>query len=171
MFKAIAVLLLFSSCTMAGFFQSAQLSRRKKLLMEYRDFLQRLETEMGYFKEPLPRLFQKIHQNTNNPLDILLRQCLINMEITDLSIDKIWETAIYTAYAGEPLKSSDFTTLSKCGTFIGQSSFQGQQSHFDLLLQELSVQIRNAEELCKTKGALYSKAGLSVGAVLAIALL
>ena len=171
MFKGLAIILIFSSCTLVGMFSSSQLQRRKKLLLDFQDFLQKLETEMGYFKEPLPEMFQKFHQNSNLPLDILLRQCLWTLERTDSSVQEAWRAAIYSAYENEPLKPADLAVLCKCGDFLGQSDYLGQKGYFALLKQELSRQIQEATDFCKTKGTLYNKAGISIGAVLAIALL
>lgn len=171
MFKYFAILLIFFSCTMIGFFQSSQLSRRRILLTQYRDFVQKFETEMGYFKEPLPLMLQKIHTESNEPVDILLRHCMIKLDTVKDSMEGIWKDAVVSAYENEPLKPYDLELFAKCGTFIGQSGYQGQQGHFSLLKDELSRQIEEAERQLKIKGPLYSKAGLSIGAVLAIALL
>ena len=171
MFKIFAILLGFTACTLIGCYQSAQLSRRRKLLTEYRDLLQRLETEMGYFKEPLPIIFQKLQQGGNNPAAILLRQCYLQTQKGIKPISQAWEEGITAAYAGEPLKREDFAVISKCGTFIGQGDYHSQKGHFSLLRQELERRIEDAEAACKSKGPLYRKAGISIGAVLAIALL
>lgn len=171
MFKAIAIILIFTSCTMTGCYQSMQLNRRKHLLTEFRDFVQRLHTEMGYFKEPLPVILQKLHKGTDSPIDILLRQCLILMETSNVEMRTMWDSASKSAYEGEPLKTADLAVIARCGSFIGQSDFDGQEGHFALLKEELSRQIEDADRQLKTKGALYSKAGVSIGAVLAIALL
>ena len=171
MYKFIAILFIFCSCTIIGLYQSAQLARRKALLHQYRDLLQHMETEMGYFKDPLPVILQKMHKGTNQPADLLLRQCLFQMEQGSETIADIWERAIGEAYDGEPLNASDLTIMTKCGSFLGQSDYQGQKGHFALLQGELNGQIDDATANCKTKGTLYTKAGISVGAVIAIALL
>ena len=171
MYKWIAILLIFSCCSIIGLFQSGQLTRRKKLLLQYRDLLQKLDTEMGYFKEPLPLIFQRLQTADNEPADILLRQCLLQMRESSTSISELWSKAIESAYENEPLKTEDIAIFSKCGTFLGQSDFRSQKGHFTLLQGELEKQIREAEENIRTKGSLYSKAGFSIGAVIAIALL
>lgn len=171
MFKLSALLFIFTSCAIVGFYQASRLSRRKILLIQYRDLLQRLETEMGYFKEPLPRILEKLHSGTNEPVDLLLRQCMLEIENGTEGLEKIWTCAVRSAYEQEPLKTADYTVLNKCGSFIGQSDYQRQKGHFSLVKEEISRQINNAEEDCRTKGPLYSRAGLSVGAIVIIALL
>ena len=171
MFKFIAILLIFTSSTIIGFYQSGQLTRRRKLLVEYRDLLQRLEAEMGYFKEPLPMILKKLQTGSNEPADLLLRQCLLQMETTKEPMDDIWKHAVKSAYENEPVKPSDLDVFMKCGAFIGQSDYQRQKGHFELLRKDLSDRIEDAAAVCSIKGPLYSKAGISVGAVLAIALL
>ena len=95
MFKAIAIILIFASCTLIGCYQSMQLNRRKTLLTEFRDFVQRLHTEMGYFKEPLPVILQKLHKDTDSPIDILLRHCLIQLETNTHEMAEIWTALLF----------------------------------------------------------------------------
>lgn len=171
MFKIIAMILLFSTSTLIGFYQAARLSRRYKLLLQYRDFLKRLETEMGYFKAPIPQILQKLHRDDNEPIDVLLRQCLLHLETSTASLAQIWENALIAAYEGEPINGSDLALFTKCGSFLGQSDYKGQMGHFMLLNKELDCRIEDAHHINQTKGTLYSKAGLSIGAILAIALL
>ena len=171
MFKLLSIFLLFSSSVIIGTYFNSQFLRRKKLLIQYRDFIQKLETEIGYFKEPLPLILEKLHSGTNDPIDILLRQCMMHLDETTASASEIWHRAVMSAYETEPLKSADLAVLSKCGTFLGQSDYNSQKGHFMLLKEELSQQIKEAEEICRVKGPLCTKAGISVGAVIAIALL
>lgn len=61
--------------------------------------------------------------------------------------------------------------MKKCGDFLGQSDFAGQQDHFLLLNHQLDRQIEQASQAADTKGKMYSRLGLSAGAVLAIVLI
>ena len=61
--------------------------------------------------------------------------------------------------------------MKKCGDFLGQSDFKGQQDHFRLLGLQLDRQIEDAEEGIRTKGRMYGKMGISVGLVIAIVLI
>ena len=171
MFKFIAIILLFASCTIIGFYNAYRLSMRRHLLQQYRHLVQRMETEMGYFKEPVPQLLAKLQSGTDDPADIMLRQCLIQIEKGTENIARIWTDSVKQAYENEPLKAEDLRLFERCGDFIGQSGFDSQKGHFDLLKNQLDVQIRDADNEVRIKGSLYSKAGLSAGAVLAIALL
>ena len=171
MFKFIAILLFFSSSSSIGIYHASRLNRRQTLLIQYRDLMHRLETEIGYFKAPLPQLFAKLQNNTNESIDLFLRQCLFQINTTNKSISEIWETATKDTYENEPLNSSDLAIMCKCGHFLGQSDYQSQRGYFALLQGELNGQIDEAAANCKTKGILYTKAGISIGAVLAIALI
>ena len=57
------------------------------------------------------------------------------------------------------------------GSILGKSSFDAQKGHFELIERDLSRRLDDAEAENKTTGSLYRKAGLSVGAVLAVAFL
>lgn len=174
-FKIIGIILCFISCSAIGIYQSSQIKSRKLLLIEFQDFLQQISTEMGYFKEPLQQIFQRIIQNHHNinqftPVTLLLRQCT-SPHSQPNDFYSLWKSAIESAYQDEPLNSADTQIFIKCGAFLGQSDFDSQKGHFSLLQGELEKQIRDAEENIKTKGSLYGKAGVSIGAVIAIALL
>lgn len=171
MFRVLSIIFIFTTSTIIGFYQSSRLARRRKLLKEHRDFLQRLETEIGYFKEPLPDILRRMHSLSNDAVNLMLRHCLLQLETGTEPIEKIWRNAVLTAYENEPLIADDLAIITKCGSFIGQSDYNSQKGHFLLLKQELEQQICDAEHVYRTKGSLYSKAGVSVGAVLAIALI
>lgn len=182
LFKFTGIILSFVTCTLVGFYQASQIKRRRELLVEFQELMQHISTEMGYFKEPLPIIFQQIQQrqasmHQNSPTAILLRQCCLPSDLTTQHVQNhdnfcsLWKGAIEETYKDEPLNVDDILIMTKCGSFLGQSDFESQKGHFALLQGELEKQIREAEENIKTKGSLYSKAGISVGAVIAIALI
>lgn len=171
MFKLIGLMLLFCTTSMWGICKTSQFYRRKRLLNEFQEMAQTIHTEMGYFKEPLPEIFKKLATAHDRPTDFLLKQCLINHEMHHEDFSKIWETAVKNVYTGEPLNARDMRVLCHFGSFIGQSGFDSQKGHFALFNEELAKQIHDAEENIRKKGSLYTKAGISIGAVLAIALL
>ncbi len=171
MFKLTGLFLLFTSSTLIGIYKASELTRRKKLLVEFHHMLQKLQTEISYFKEPLPIIFQKLLTNNNEPTNILLRQCCMGHECCNQSFQEKWIESIKYAYQNEPLKQADLEIFTKCGSFIGQSDFNSQKGHFELISTQLERQVSDAEEAVRRKGGLYTKAGISFGTVLAIALL
>lgn len=175
LFKISGIFCSFLSCTVIGFYLSSRIKRRKMLLLEFQTLLQQIATEMRYFKEPLPQIFQRILEQQNslkqsNPVTLLLRQCTCPQSQNEY-FDVLWKEAVSQTYMDEPLNDEDRQVLSQCGSFLGQSDFQSQEGHFQLLYRELDKRIHDAEENNRTKAVLYRKAGLSVGVVIAIVML
>lgn len=173
MFKLIGITFSFAACAMLGFYKAHEVRQRKILLIEFEDLILHIYTEIGYFKDPLPVIFERLMSNKNTLTDQLLRQCYLNYQSTAFpqNFADIWTDAIKTTYKHEPLKSDDIAIFLKCGSFLGQSDFESQKGHFALLRGQLETQIHDADTEIKTKGAVYSKAGISIGAVIAIALI
>ena len=158
-----------------GFYKAYEIKRRKQLLVEFQDLILQIVTEISYFKVPLPLIFQRIQPRDNALTSILMRQIqlifITEKNKENLPFSLLWEQAIYQTYKEEPLKKEDLQLMAKCGSFLGQSDYKNQQQQLDLFLSQLNQAIEDADQLIKTKGALYRKAGMSVGAVLAIAFL
>ena len=175
MLKITAILLTFLSSSAVGFYKAYEVKRRKQLLVEFQDLILQIVTEISYFKVPLPLIFQRIQPQDNTAASILMRQIQLgfltekNKENVPFSV--LWEQAIMLTYKEEPLKKDDLQLMAKCGLFLGQSDYKNQQQQLDIFLAQLNQAIEDADQIMKTKGSLYRKAGISVGAVLAIAFL
>jgi len=169
MFKLAGIFLAFAASSIIGFYKAYEMKRRRNLLLDFQNLMIHFSTEMGYFKEPLPLIFERIMDNNDNPANLLLRQCFLRYQQEQCPMEEIWKYAVDSVYEKEPLKTEDIQIINRYGSFLGQSDSLNQQKHFTYLQNQLEKQIREAEEDVKTKGALYSKAGVSVGAVIAIA--
>ena len=140
-------------------------------MTDFKSLLLQLSTEMSYFKEPLPQIFQRIAEMDNREINILLRECLSGYHQELFNITDIWKEAVDHVYEDTALTKDDLHILKKCGDFLGQSDFNHQKSHFDLLNMEVDRQLNDANEAIKTKGKMYSKMGVSIGLVIAIVLI
>lgn len=171
MFKLMSMALIFTSCSIIGFYKSFDIKRRKSILVEFQEFMLRISTEMGYFREPLPVLFERIITSDNSYINILLRQCHIDYHQTQKNFETLWTDAVNYTYKNSPLKEDDLQIFSKCGVFLGQSDFKSQQAHFELFQHQIIRQIEAVDDELTIKAGLYRKAGMSIGAVLAIVII
>ena len=170
MVKLLGLLMAFAACTTLGFYKASEIKRRRMLLVDFKELIVHISTEMSYFKEPLPQIFERLaggHED-NKERTILLRECLSTYSLENMNIAEIWKSAVDHIYSGSPLTGEDVSTMKKCGDFLGQSDFNRQKEHFGLLNIQLDRQIEEAEESIKTKGRMYGKMGISVGLVVAI---
>lgn len=168
--KLAGIILAFSASTILGLYKASEIKRRKHLLMDFKELLLRISTEMGYFKEPLPQIFQRLAGIDNKESSILLRECIASYTSENSDISLIWKQAAEDAYNSSPLTKEDLAVIQKCGDFLGQSDFNGQKDHFALTHAQLDRQISEAEDAIGTKGKMYGKMGVSIGLVIAIIL-
>ena len=168
MFKLIGIVLAFSSCTAIGFIKAWEVKERKHLLLDFKDMINHISTEISYFKEPLPQIFSRLSSGDDRESKLVLRSCLAAYQSKGLNMKEIWKDAVREIYGNTSLTDEDVSVMEKCGDFLGQSDFKGQQGHFALLHQQIDRQIAEAEEHIKTKGRMYGKMGISTGLVIAI---
>lgn len=168
MIKLTGILLAVIGASRAGFLKASEIRRRRELLMDFRELILHISTEISYFKEPLPQIFERLTEGDNRESHILLRQCLLSYRQEHLTIAEIWNHAIDLTYERTPLTGEDISVMKKCGEFLGQSDFRGQQEHFQLFNVQLDRQIHAAEESIRTKGRLYGKIGVAAGLAIAV---
>lgn len=172
MVKIIGLLLAVIGCTGIGILKSTDFRERKRLLIEFKELTLHISTEISYFKQPLPQIFERLAgERQDKETGFLLRNCLTSYMTANCDIGEIWKQAVDIVYESLPVTSSDRNTMKKCGEFLGQSDFKGQKEHFELLNLQLDRQIQEAEDLIGTKGKMYSRLGLSAGCMIAVILI
>lgn len=170
MIKLLGLFFAFAACTTIGLYKASEIKNRRTLLIDFKELLVHISTEMSYFKEPLPQIFERLvgDATDNKERTILLRECLSAYSLENLNIAEIWKSAVRHIYCDSSLTEDDVKIMMKCGDFLGQSDFTRQQEHFSLLNTQLDRQIEEADEFIRTKGRMYGKMGVSVGIVIAI---
>lgn len=171
MFKLLGIILAVIGTSGLGFLKASEIKRRRVLLMDFKELILHISTEISYFKEPLPEIFQRLSANDNKETTILLRQNLLSYTEDNRNMAEIWKSSVDRVYQGTPLCSEDLSVMKKCGDFLGQSDYKGQQEHFSLLNVQLDRQIQEAEHAISTKGRMYGKMGVAVGLIIAVVLI
>ena len=171
MVKLTGIILAVIGCTCIGLLKASDISRRKALLLDFKNLIMHISTEISYFKEPLPQIFQRLSGENEKETGLLLRNCLATYLTDSRNLGSGWKDAVDFVYGELPVTKSDIEIMKKCGDFLGQSDFRGQQEHFALLYSQLDRQIEEAEEMIKTKGKMYSRLGLSAGCMIAVVLI
>ena len=173
MVKLIGIILIFTGCSAIGFLKAFDFRKRRVLLVDFKDLLLRISTEIGYFKEPLPLIFQKLSRGLPEETEtaLLLRNCLTAYQTEAIEFDRIWKNGVEFVYEKLPLTGEDIEIMKKCGDFLGQSDFSRQQEYFRLINLQLDRQIEEAIRVIDSRGKLYSRMGISVGMMIAIVLI
>lgn len=168
MFRLMGVALAFVACTAIGLTKAREIRERKQLLLDFKDMVNHISTEISYFKEPLPQVFERLSAGDDRESRLLLRSCLTAYISKGIHLREIWKEAVEDVYAGSSLTKEDLAVMQSCGDFLGQSDFKGQEGHFALFHQQMDRQLAEAEENIQVKGKMYGKMGVSAGLVIAV---
>ena len=171
MVKLMGILLAVIGCSAAGLMKASNLKERKRLLLDFKNLLLHISTEISYFKEPLPQIFRRLAAETEGESAELLRNCLTSYLTCESSMNCNWKKAANIVYKETALTEEDLAIVKKCGDFLGQSDYKGQQNHFELLHNRLDGQIAEAAEEIRTKGKMYSRLGMSAGCIIAVVMM
>lgn len=171
MYKIAGLVLAVVGLTALGFFKSDEFRQRKIILSDFYDLLLRISTEIGYFKEPLPGILEKLSGTDNSKTSLMLRLTLSAYLDKQQALGQCWKEAVDDVYCNDPLTAEDLQIMKKCGDFLGQSDYESQKKYFSFVLDKLTKQINEADEFFKIKGRMYSKLGISAGLVLAVILI
>lgn len=55
MIKLLGLFFAFAACTTIGLYKASEIKNRRTLLIDFKELLVHISTEMSYFKEPLPQ--------------------------------------------------------------------------------------------------------------------
>ncbi|MEG0829158.1 MAG: stage III sporulation protein AB [Anaerovoracaceae bacterium] len=170
MFKGILCAVIVLSCGCLGIVKSMTFSQRLLDLLDLKNMIKILETEMSYKKDPLPSAFQRISTYKDNPAMNLLSQCNVFMK-KNMDFQCCWNKGIDAVFGKRSLTVEDLICLKDMGLQLGKSDIEGQKAMFSVTMIKLEQQIKEAEENKKTKGKMYKSLGFSIGAVIAIILI
>lgn len=171
MVKLLGLFLGVIGCGALGLLKASDIKMRKQLLLEYKNLLLHISTEISYFKEPLPQIFERLSADQEGACGLLLRNCLTSYLTSGKDMGELWRDSVDFVYESLPVTEQDAALMKKCGDFLGQSDFKRQQDHFLLLHRQLDEQIEEAQKWIDSKGRMYERLGFSAGLVIAIALL
>ncbi|MCI9475487.1 MAG: hypothetical protein HFE71_03260 [Emergencia sp.] len=171
MVKIIGLFLGVIGCGAIGLLKARDIKDRKQLLLEFKSLLLHISTEISYFKEPLPQIFERLSAENEGACGLLLRNCLTSYLTSGRDMGELWKDSVDFVYESLPVTEQDVVLMKKCADFLGQSDFKRQQEHFLLLHRQLDEQIEEAQRWIDSKGKMYERLGFSAGLVIAIALI
>jgi stage III sporulation protein AB len=131
-----------------------------------------LQAEMAYRRDPLPELLHSIGSKTSDKSGEFLTsvwKILTTEDNTDLY--ESWLKAVDKTYGESALVHEDRLILARAGIELGKTDLDNQEGLFVHLFGGLEKQIREAEEIRKTKGRVYRTLWTSAGILTIIILL
>ena len=172
MFKAILIIMLFSLCSLIGYMYGDKFKKRCDSLRECYKSITLLQNEVVYNSTPLPEAFNQIGKKISEPFS----EILINV---GKRLEEGIEKNVYSAFFNEYTLCEEDIYLNKedkhiLGDFLkslGESGVYGQDKIFTLALENMKINIKDADEISKKNTKLYRYLGICFGAMISIFLL
>ena len=168
MLKLLGITGLVISCGLYGILRTNNLKSRISTLEDYYEMIINLKTQIGYFKEPLPDLLDKLSKNSSSNAYIFLKALSIDINKKGCYSANFWAKNLKEIYSNTVITDSDLEIMSYVGEFIGQTDYINHLQHFEYVENKLMKQINIAKEIHIQKGPMYNKIGFFIGAIIGI---
>ncbi|MFC4599203.1 stage III sporulation protein SpoIIIAB [Cohnella hongkongensis] len=174
MFKFIGVLLVLFAGTMIGLVQSARYSARPRQIRELLHALQRLETEIGYGRTPLPEALDRIAAAVPKPLSAMFARISGSLSGEEArsgeTVRDCWEKAIHEFWPATAMKLPEKEAALRLGASLGGSGREDQLKHLRLAFHQLQAEEAAAREDQRKYEKLSRSLGM-LGAALVVILM
>lgn len=117
MFKLMGIFLAVIGSGAVGFYKAEEFKQRRSLLMDFRQMILHIASEISYFKEPLPQIFEKLSGGDERKSHVFLRQCNLSYRQTGVNLSDIWQASVDYVYAKQPLTEDDKKLMKRCADF------------------------------------------------------
>ncbi|MFB9277361.1 stage III sporulation protein SpoIIIAB [Cohnella cellulosilytica] len=163
MLKFIGVLLVLFAGTMIGLVQSARYAARPRQIRELLHAFQRLETEIGYGRTPLPEALGAIAAAVPKPLSTLFASIADSLAgeraKSGETVRECWEKAIRECWPSTAMKQPEKEAALRLGAILGGSGREDQLKHLKLAFHQLQAE----EAAAREEQQKYEKLSRSLG--------
>lgn len=160
MLKFIGAICILLACTLFGFVQSRQYSRRPKQIRQLIALLQRMETEISYGFTHLPEALHKMSAQAAHPLNIMLTKMAEQMRpASGKSVHEVWGATIEENWHLTAMKQAEKDMIKQLGYTLGMSDREDQVKHLRLGI----VQLQSEESQARDEEQRYEKMWKSLG--------
>lgn len=172
MFKLIFILVIFSTSSYVGFMYAETFKKRKEQLNEILKALMILENDVLYGNTPLPEALDKLSLKVDEPLSKIIKNSAKNL------IEGKVE-GVYEGFYGEFIElesefyliDTDKKVLRDFLKSLGESGVYGQEKIFKLAVEEIKINLREADDIAKKNVKLYRYLGVCFGMMISIFLI
>lgn len=171
MLKMVGLTGIIISSGLCGIYKYLMLKRRVQLLDDFMKLIIELKSQINYFREPLPLIFEKLKNSNNIRASILLEDIGIELRNKPCNINEIWALKAIERYKSEPLNNEDIELIIYPGNFIGQTDYENQMCKFSYLEDKVKERISDAQNELSKKGPIYKKIGFIIGIMISIVFL
>lgn len=161
--KIAGVLLVLFAGTMIGFVQSARFASRPRQIRELLHALQKLETEIGYGRTPLPEALRRLSATASAPLSRMFEAISDGLSGDGAgqggTVREIWEKSVRETWPSTAMKEPEREAAIRLGATLGGSGREDQLKHLRLA----SIQLQQEEAAAREDQRKYEKLSRSLG--------
>ena len=172
MLKLIFLLMIFITSSYLGFIYGETFRKRHNQLKEILKGLSILEGEVISGSTPLPEALDSISFKVRYPLNKVIEK--VKDRLIDGDVESVYEGFIEEFLVLEDefyLNDSDKRILEDFFKSLGDSGVYGQKKIFDLAIEEIKLNIEEANDISKKNTKLYRYLGVCFGAMVTIFLI
>lgn len=172
MLKLIIIFMLFFIASYIGFLYGETFRKRYEELKEVLKILIILQNEILYGSTPLPEALSNIEKKTTKPLKTLISN--VNKKLYAGEAE-----SVYSAFKDEYISLENYFYLSESDKnflidfikSLGESGLYGQEKIFNLVIENIKSNLKDAEEETKKNIKVYRYLGICIGAMITIFLI
>ncbi|MFL0251571.1 stage III sporulation protein SpoIIIAB [Clostridium neuense] len=171
MIKIFGCMIVLITSTLAGFIYAEKFKNRVKELNEIEACIYQLRNEIIYTHTPLVEALMSVADKTNEPLNSFFK--IISSNLLGRNFDSVYDAfkSAFKICSGDMnIIKEDKLIILNLSKSLGETDIDGQIAVFELTIENLKKQIKNAEEIMKKSVKMYRYLGFCVGAMLVIML-
>lgn len=169
MLKMILLLMIVLTCSYGGIVYGESFKKRHNQLKEILKAITLLQNDVLYGSTPLPEALDRLKDKVDDPLKTILDKASV----------KLFEgkvKSVYEAFVEEfefinkefYLNESDTKIVADFLRSLGECGVYGQENIFNLAVEGLKINLKDADESAKKNTKLYRYLGVCFGIMIAI---
>jgi len=170
LFKLIGSLIVIIACSFLGYVYSSGYTKRPQEIRELQVMLNMLENEIVYMQSLLEDAFIKISRVSKSKTSVFFKEFVRLLEKKDMNASSAWEKSINENIGLTSLNQEDEGIMITFGKMLGKSDKEGQVKNIALLVSQLKVQEKKAEEIRGKNEGMYRWLGVLCGFAIVILL-
>lgn len=169
MLKILGIICILSGSTGLGLICAGELELRIAELLQLRQTMILLRSEIRYMHQPLPEAFLHISGNAPSPFrDFFLHTAQDLHRRNGQTAEEIWTRNLKRYFSGLHISEQEQKDLEKLGSMLGYLDVEMQMNALDYYLEQLELAGQQAQEASRSRRRLYQYMGVLGGAALAI---
>lgn len=172
MFKLVFYIFLFIIISYVGFMYAETFRKREIKLKEILKGLIILKNDVLQGSTPIVEAFNNLHKKLDAPVNKFIK--VVSNRLMEGNVDSVYE-AVEKEYVNFKsdlyLEASDIKIMKDFFISLGESGTYGQESLFNMIIEQIKINVLEANEISKKNIKLYRYLGVCIGAMIVIFLI